>query len=283
MRKLKNIALIIGTMKGGTTSLYGYLSQHPDISSSNHKETMFFSSDERFGRGPEWYYSLYDIRNNHRIILDGSTDCSKYPYCGDVPRRLDLFRADAKLIYIMRHPIRRMESHARHVARSRTEVNEVRTDRLNHSLEFGPSDASRSISNYAMQIDQFREWFDRGDLLLITSEQLIIERDETLRKTFEFLGLKPISNILSPKYENRGDNFTRPRYISMVKYIPILGHFLRTALPRSIRAMGWTKDVIPGRFYFTKDEEEKLIHEMRTDLDRLRDQYGVDINRWWGL
>ena len=106
--------LMLGAMKCGTTSLYQYLEQHPDIASSPMKEPLFFSSDEVFARGRAWYESLYPDANRSAWTLDGSTDCTKYPFCGDVPARMLAFGGEFRLIYIMRNPLRRVESHARH-------------------------------------------------------------------------------------------------------------------------------------------------------------------------
>jgi len=282
--RLKNIVLIIGAMKSGTTTLYADLAHHPEIASSPQKELLFFSSDERFARGADWYNSSYHIEAQHKWLIDGTTDCAKYPYCGDVPARLHAYGANAKIIYMMRHPVRRMESHARHVARARAEVNEVRSDRHEgHSLEFGPSDVSRAVSNYAMQIDQFRPWFDRGDMLLVNTEEYDQQREEVIKRIIEFLGLEPMVGLPPSQRFNRGDAFIRRTKLGYIRNIPVLGPFLKAVLPESMRKKAWEKDVLPGRFHFTQEEETKLVQEMRGSLDRLRDEYGVDIARWWNL
>lgn len=284
MPRFQNIALIIGSMKSGTTSLYADLARHPSIASSRTKETKFFSSDERFGRGEDWYHSLYDIAPEHEWIIDGTTDCTKFPYCGDVPGRLRAYGAKVKLIYIMRHPVRRMESHARHVAHCRSEVNDVLSDRADHSLDAGPSDVARATTNYAMQIDRFRDWFDRGDLLLATAEEYRADPVAVSERILAFLGLPPMDRS-APMTEqlNRADRFIRPRKIAAIRKVPIVGQVLRMVLPEPVRKLGWEQDLVPGRFRFTAAEEQALIAEMRPDLDRLRDTYNVDIARWWGL
>ncbi len=43
--------IIIGTMKGGTTSLHYYLSQHPEIFMSKQKELNFFIKERNWRRG----------------------------------------------------------------------------------------------------------------------------------------------------------------------------------------------------------------------------------------
>jgi Sulfotransferase family len=50
---------IIGAAKAGTTALYDYLAQHPQVFLSPDKEPMYFSRDEYYARGPDWYEHLY--------------------------------------------------------------------------------------------------------------------------------------------------------------------------------------------------------------------------------
>src|SRR5437763_11020594 len=45
--------LIIGTQRGGTTSLYHYLQAHPSIRLANTKDTHFF--DKKYSNGLVWY------------------------------------------------------------------------------------------------------------------------------------------------------------------------------------------------------------------------------------
>ena len=52
--KLPNFFLI-GAAKAGTTSLYDILKQHPQVYLPFQKEPMFFSNDNNFNRGMEWY------------------------------------------------------------------------------------------------------------------------------------------------------------------------------------------------------------------------------------
>jgi hypothetical protein len=49
--------LVCGAMKSGTTALYEYLKQHPDIYMSDTKETGYF--DVSYGKGAGWYSSFF--------------------------------------------------------------------------------------------------------------------------------------------------------------------------------------------------------------------------------
>ena len=46
--------LVVGAMKAGTTSLSGYLSQHPDIHMPP-GEVHYFDREEHFAQGEQWY------------------------------------------------------------------------------------------------------------------------------------------------------------------------------------------------------------------------------------
>ena len=49
--------LIIGTQKGGTSSLYSALCQHPQILKAARKEVHFF--DQYYSRGHNWYLEQF--------------------------------------------------------------------------------------------------------------------------------------------------------------------------------------------------------------------------------
>ena len=55
MQRPSNFALIIGAMKSGTTSLFHLLAQHPEIAAASVKEPNYFSSDDVYSKGWDWY------------------------------------------------------------------------------------------------------------------------------------------------------------------------------------------------------------------------------------
>ena len=56
--------LIIGTQKGGTSSLYNYIIQHPYVLNSKIKEIHYF--DNNFSKGINWYRSFFQSYKNRR-------------------------------------------------------------------------------------------------------------------------------------------------------------------------------------------------------------------------
>lgn len=62
--------LIIGTQKGGTSSLYSALTQHPQILRATRKEVHFF--DQHYSRGQTWYTRQFPTCTAEQITGEAS-------------------------------------------------------------------------------------------------------------------------------------------------------------------------------------------------------------------
>lgn len=99
-------------MKCGTSTLYALLAQHPQIAGALVKEPEFFCSPRkksryRIGRHEE----LWPGAAPGQIRLDGSTSYTKWPLDDGVPERMRAAGLQPRFLYIMRDPVRRIESH----------------------------------------------------------------------------------------------------------------------------------------------------------------------------
>ena len=88
--------IVIGSMKSGTTSLYRWLSAHPDIGMSRDKETDYFVAEKSFGRGPEWYAAQF--APGSKIYGEASPNYSKVDDFRGVPARIRAALPDVRLI-----------------------------------------------------------------------------------------------------------------------------------------------------------------------------------------
>ena len=294
---IPDFILIIGAMKSGTTTLYDYLARHPQIAAGQEKEPGFFAFEEKWVLGFDWYEAQFAFDpTRHLYALDASTDYTKYPFCKEVAERL---KASAprrfKLIYILRHPLRRIESHARHVEVEKSEVGRCLSPRKTHSLDAGISPVSLAISRYAYQVDIFAEYFDRGDLLLLTLEQLAREPDVVFGRVCAFLGIdKPILRETAVK-RNVGGFYSLPRRLrhsfhstwKRLHSITPLRRAAKMIVPRFVRAQIYESaemSALPqGRFSLTTSEESAVTAALIPDLIRLRDRYGIDAKKEWGI
>ena len=127
--------LIIGAAKGGTTSLYAYLQQHPQVFMSSPKEPTFFGNEGTDGlfNGPHDedrgyhsrvitnfvdYSALFDRVTNEKAIGEASI---YYVYLPEAPEQIRKYVPKAAMFAILRNPADRAYSAYLHVVRQARE------------------------------------------------------------------------------------------------------------------------------------------------------------------
>ncbi len=111
--------IIIGAMRGGTTSLYSYLTEHPNIGPAYMKEVHFF--DVYFHKGLPWYRAqfpstvqkYYTERVQKQNFITGEAS-PYYLFHPHAPRRIARLLPHVKLIVQLRNPVSRAYSHYYH-------------------------------------------------------------------------------------------------------------------------------------------------------------------------
>jgi sulfotransferase family protein len=292
---IPNFCLIIGAMKSGTTTVYDYLKRHPQVASGPDKEPGFFAFEENWALGFDWYESQFKYdRHKHLYAVEASTDYTKYPFCKEVTERLKASTPRRfKLIYIMRHPLRRIESHARHVASTKREVGRCISPRANHSFDFGISPVSIAVSRYAYQLDVFYDFYQNGELLLLTLEQLAREPQKVLNNICQFLTIDPFfvnlearSNVAAKDQPHSFRQNLYPVWKTLNR-VALLRQVVKAVVPQSARseihrlAETWAEP--EGRFLLNEQEAESLEEMLKPDLRRLRDIYRIDVEKEWGI
>lgn len=101
--------IIAGAMRCGTTSLNGYLREHPDVVTSQPKEVHFF--DLHFDEGLDWYRSHFPDTAGTTAVGEATPDYLYHPLA---VARIAAEMPDVKLIVLLRNPIDRAHSHYWH-------------------------------------------------------------------------------------------------------------------------------------------------------------------------
>src|SRR5687768_13237463 len=101
LRRLPDF-LIIGAQRGGTTSLYRYLTEHPEIDPAVRKEIHFFSRHHE--QGLDWYRAHFPRRDESSLVGEASPNYLVHP---DVPARVAAALPRVKLIALLRNPVDR--------------------------------------------------------------------------------------------------------------------------------------------------------------------------------
>jgi len=104
--------IVIGTQKGGTSSLLWNLGDHPQVKRALEKEIHFF--DLTFSRGLDFYRSYFPLRLSGAISGEASPPYLFYPF---VAERVAQALPNVKLIVLLRDPASRAYSHIQMDAR----------------------------------------------------------------------------------------------------------------------------------------------------------------------
>jgi hypothetical protein len=198
--------LIIGAQKGGTTSLFNYLAQHPDVLPPLTKEIHYF--DLHYTRGVNWYRGRFPYNRQLRgrsLTLDASPYYLPHPLA---PGRAAELLPEVKLVALLRNPIDRALSHYQHEVRggreplSFADAIEREAERLageEQRLRDDPGYYSFNHHRYSytgrgLYLEQLRRWaqhFPRARLLVLQSEWLFREPAAATAAVQGFLGLRP--------------------------------------------------------------------------------------------
>ncbi|MGD1712187.1 sulfotransferase domain-containing protein [Dapis sp. BLCC M172] len=192
--------IIIGAMKGGTTSLYHYLASHPEIVPSTPKETNFFRETKLYNKGLKWYQSLF--KKGGKYFFEASPNYTKRHYFSDIPARMYSILPEVKLIYVLRDPIQRLLSHYVYnyfKGRESGPFSKVIKDINSNYIQ---------TSKYYFQIQAFLEYYSDQQLLVVESEQLFKNPAMVVSNIFNFLGIRLEYNpaILEKRFNDSRDN-----------------------------------------------------------------------------
>lgn len=94
--------LVVGTPKGGTTTLVHWLRSHPDVAVSPRKEVEFF--DRYFDRGSDWYLGQLPSDPGDRLVVEATPT-----YLSDAraPDRIASTLPRARFVAVLREPVAR--------------------------------------------------------------------------------------------------------------------------------------------------------------------------------
>ncbi|MGN2275040.1 sulfotransferase family protein [Priestia megaterium] len=219
--------LIIGAMKCGTTSLYKYLMQHPNVIPAKRKEIHFF--DMNYDKGTSWYKSQFPLLLNSKENFITGEASPYYLFHPHAARRIHETVPQAKLIVLLRNPVERAYSQYKHfkikgsfedaINREKERLEDerekmIKDETYNKGFYRKYSCLSRGI--YVDQLKIFVDYFGEDKILILKSEDLYKDPESTLNRVFEFLSLPQYKIKEFPVYNK---NYYEPLSDSMRKYL----------------------------------------------------------------
>ena len=198
---------VIGAGRTGTTSLYHYLDQHPSLSKSAYDELGYF--DVNFHLGLHWYRSLFPsiftkykikLKTNFFMTYDVTPSYVRRPWNAE---RIKKLFPNTKLIIVLRNPVDRTYSHyhlAKKFGETRTFDELVKED-MNNILKwkvdskddnyFGTKVEKSFLARgfYAEQLEKWFKLFSTNQIMIVPSEKLASDTQNTMSGIFKFLNL----------------------------------------------------------------------------------------------
>ena len=281
---------IVGAPKAGTTSLYHYLTEHPEVEMSREKEPDYFSDEAIQKQGlyygnnridtEEKYYSLFNVESKNVIFGEASVSYLFYKsVAGDIKK----YNANAKIIIILRNPIDRAFSHY---------LMDYRLGLVSDSFEDIIIKKSRDknahlfyqqyikVGEYATQLKRYFDIFDKENILLVDYEDFKSDVTGTVNSVYSFLN---VSTEFSADVNKKHNTFTMPKnkLIRFVYSFVVIRNILSFIFPKNI--------VKAVRFIlFKKDKKPKLLeetsnqlkHYFSNDVRLLESIIGKDYSKW---
>lgn len=294
--------LLIGAAKSGTSSLYYYLKQHPQIympASRDQKEPDFFTleGESRERIGP---YGTFEMRNaitdieSYRSLFEGVTDeiaigeaSTSYIYSVKAPQRIHHYIPDAKIIAILRDPAERAYSHflfsssnGREPLNDFAKTLQAEDWRVENNWSFQWHHKRRGF--YYVQLQRYFDLFDPRQIKVYLYEDLRSNPAELMQDVFNFLGVDEtfVANVnkkhnptLVPKNQTMNTLLNRPNPIKAV---------LKSLFPKKLRKSlaDSLKQRNLGKPELSKKIRKQLIEEYREDILKLQDLIGRDLSKW---
>lgn len=219
--------IIVGAQKAGTTSLFSYLAQHPQLHPSSKKEVHFFSDGkragvDRFGRGERWYRAHFPRRETLRDGDRAFEASPSYLFHPLAPERIHRMVPTARLIVMLRNPVDRAISHYFHQRRKGRETLPILEALQAEEERLAPALARedyrdpvfrqfsyKSRGVYHEQIRRYLEYFPPEQLLIFDADDLFTCPEATLVRVWDFVGVEEAFEGLDLSPRNVGSNRQR--------------------------------------------------------------------------
>ena len=286
--------LILGAQKSGTTSLYYYLGQHPEVYMSPVKEPHFFDhgGERQSYAGPsripgpavrslEEYEGLFDGVRGEKAVGEASPT---YLYLPGASERIKSHVPEAKLVAILRDPTERAYSAYQHAVRNGREPLQSFAAALAEEEErvregWHPIYHYRSRGFYHAQLSRYVELFGREQLRVYLHEDLRSDPFGMIRDIFRFLGVdETFTPDTSTRYNLSG--VPRSRAVgALVKRLGGLTPVVKRVVPFKAR-----QRIKRGVFVKAPPLEPAvrrgLVEAYREDVLRLGDLLGRNLSAW---
>jgi len=293
--------LIIGAAKSGTSSLYRYLIQHPQLFGSSAKEPSFFAfeGEPPDFKGPgdhilnkavvtklEDYEALFERVSEEPVVGEASV---VYLYSEKACQRIKHYLPDAKFIVMLRNPVDRAVSSFSHMLRDGFEpvsdfaqALEEEDDRIRQNWQHIWH--YKRMGFYYSQLRRYFDLFRPEQFAIFTYEEYCVEPLAVIKRIFQLLG---VDDSFVPDMSHRYNVSGNPRS-KLLHNLLMQGNFVKRALkpfiPSAIRQQVQLAmielNMVQERAEITQATRRYLQNVYREDIIQLEQLIGRDLSDW---
>ena len=266
-----------GAPKAGTTSVYHYLGQHPQVCMSARKETSVFIDD----KGLEWlsenYYRHYD---GEPAVGEASAGTLGAP---EVTERVYEALPEVQLIFVLRDPVDRLYSHFTFLQgeqaidpdRSFSGFIRSKTEWRNTLIDLG---------RYHRHLTRFGEYFDRDQILVLLFDDLKADDEAFMKRIFRFIevdsSFRPSLGVQNPTREPRFPRVHRVLteiWTSVREHVDVYAANYTRPLRRVIKRLVTKETDRPPMSATDRAYLQRIYHEPNQQLESW---LGQDLSHW---
>jgi hypothetical protein len=191
--------LIIGAQKAGSSWLAGALRRHPDVFIPK-DEVHFFDKGYNWQKGTPWYAEFFRDAGACKAVGEKTPDYlfaqgrGVEEHLAAVHHNIRRTLPDVRLIAVLRNPVARAISAAKHILRSGriSPIHSLDDLLLGGARELLAGHGVLEYGRYARQLEAYREIFPTEQLkVLIFEEDIVAEPLRGLADVCQFLEIEP--------------------------------------------------------------------------------------------
>jgi hypothetical protein len=291
--------LLIGAARAGTTAIYSYLRQHPQIFMTRGKEPNFFAFEGETlniqGPGADYINNSISEMSDYNALFSEAPEsaiCGEasplYLYSDRAPENIHKYIPNAPLMVVLRNPIDQAFSHFLYATKQCIETETDFTQALlleDKRLAAGwqPLFGYSTFPRYADQLNRFFKYFPKEQMLIRTYEDFQKSPEILLKDMFEFIGADPeFKPDMSRKLNAGGVPKNQTFQNFLMKSNPIT-RAIGVVVPQELRLR--IRDKLAQRNLAhpeqIPDAAREILHSRLDDqISTLEEMIGRDLSDW---
>ena len=285
--------IVIGAAKAGTTALYWYLSEHPDVFMSPVKETNFFAYGRDAGGqllygDPEVHHFPVTTLEEYEALFAGAGNAKAVgeasPIYLESPATAERIRSRlpaARIVCGLRHPVDRAYSDYLMYLRSRNRRLDPARDLSADAAWTRPDSHWMQISRYHAQLQRYYRAFGPGQIHLFLFDDLQRSPHQVMKELYRFLAVDP---EFVPDFETPHNVGGMPssRLLEGVFTNPVIRSVLQPLIPRAaanlVRRLRTRNMRRPPRL--PAELRQQLTRRFEDDIRQTSHLIGRNLDHW---